>query len=115
MRERSVRGAFRKRLRKAPGQIMVLTARARKFRRVVSTRMPTRWGVFQILGFELKFLNGSRRVETALAIIMGDLAEGAPLLRIHSQCLTSEALGSLRCDCGEQLEMAMRAIAEEGR
>jgi 3,4-dihydroxy-2-butanone 4-phosphate synthase/GTP cyclohydrolase II len=67
------------------------------------------------LGFERKDLNGSRRVETALAIIMGDLTEGAPLLRIHSQCFTSEALGSLRCDCGEQLEMAMRAIAEEGR
>ena len=56
-----------------------------------------------------------RRVETALAIVMGDLTEGVPLLRIHSQCFTGELLGSLRCDCRDQLEMAMQAIAEEGR
>src|SRR5258705_2578294 len=46
---------------------------------------------------------------------MGDVRQGTPLLRIHSQCFTSEVLGSLRCDCGDQLEIAMRAIAEEGR
>ncbi|HST12349.1 MAG TPA: 3,4-dihydroxy-2-butanone-4-phosphate synthase [Terriglobales bacterium] len=84
-------------------------------RRVVSTQLPTRWGVFQTIGFEQETPNSSQRVETALAIIMGDLTEGTPLLRIHSQCFTGEVLGSLRCDCGEQLEMAMRAIAEEGR
>ncbi|MBV9924277.1 MAG: hypothetical protein JOZ96_04485 [Acidobacteria bacterium] len=50
--------------------------------------------------------DGSRRVETALAL--GDLTEDAPLLRIHSQCFTGEVLGSLRCDCGEQMEIAMR-------
>lgn len=55
------------------------------------------------------------RVETAVAIVMGDLTEGVPLLRIHSQCFTGELLGSLRCDCHDQLEMAMQAIAEEGR
>ena len=59
--------------------------------------------------------NGSRRVETALAMVLGDLTEGAPLMRIHSQCFTGEVLGSLRCDCNDQLEIAMRAIAEEGR
>jgi len=60
-------------------------------------------------------LDGSRRVETALAMILGNVTEGAPLLRIHSQCFTGEVLGSLRCDCNEQLEIAMQAIAEEGR
>src|SRR6476620_3695830 len=84
-------------------------------RKVVSTRMPTKWGLFQALGFEREILNGTRRIETALALVLGDLTEGAPLLRIHSQCLTGESLGSLRCDCNEQLEIAMRAIAEEGR
>lgn len=84
-------------------------------RRVVSTRMPTRWGTFQTLGFERKWSNGSARVETALAIVLGDVRQGTPLVRIHSQCFTSEVLGSLRCDCREQLEIAMRAIAEEGR
>src|SRR3954467_15318374 len=84
-------------------------------RQVVSTRMPTRWGMFRMLGFEREILNGTRRIETALALVLGDLTEGAPLLRIHSQCLTGEVLGSLRCDCNDQLEAAMRAIAEEGR
>jgi 3,4-dihydroxy-2-butanone 4-phosphate synthase/GTP cyclohydrolase II len=84
-------------------------------RQVVSTRMPTRWGLFRTLGFEREILNGTRRIETALALVLGDLTEGAPLLRVHSQCLTGEVLGSLRCDCNDQLEVAMRAIAEEGR
>jgi GTP cyclohydrolase II len=83
--------------------------------RIASARMPTRWGTFDVVGFERDVSNGTRRVETALAIVMGDLTEGVPLLRIHSQCFTGEMLGSLRCDCHDQLEMAMQAIAEEGR
>ena len=94
---------------------MKRAAQAETLRRLVSTRMPTRWGTFQTLGFERKLSNGSARVETALAIVLGDVRQGTPLLRIHSQCFTSEVLGSLRCDCREQLEIAMRAIAEEGR
>src|SRR5262249_20344338 len=82
--------------------------RGTMIRRVVSTRMPTKCGPFQTLGFERDILVGSRRVESALAIVMGDLTEGAPLLRIHSQCFTGEVLGSLRCDCNDQLQMAMR-------
>src|SRR5689334_23533865 len=93
---------------------MKRAAQVETLRRVVSTRLPTRWGTFQTLGFERKFSNGSARVETALAIVMGDVTQGTPLVRIHSQCFTSEVLGSLRCDCREQLEIAMRAIAEEG-
>ena len=85
-------------------------------RQIVSTRIPTKWGpVFQVLGFERDVSNGSRIVESALAIALGDLTACAPLLRIHSQCFTGEALGSLRCDCRDQLEIAMEAIAEEGR
>jgi len=83
--------------------------------RIASTRMPTMWGMFDAIGFERDISNGTRRVETALALVMGDLTEGVPLLRIHSQCFTGEVLGSLRCDCHDQLEMAMQAIAEEGR
>jgi GTP cyclohydrolase II len=83
--------------------------------RVASTRMPTKWGMFSAIGFERQISNGSRRAETALAIVLGDLTGGAPLLRIHSQCFTGEVLGSLRCDCNDQLEMAMKAIAAEGR
>jgi GTP cyclohydrolase II len=83
--------------------------------RIASTRMPTKWGMFEAIGFERDISNGTQRVETALAMVMGDPTEGVPLLRIHSQCFTGEVLGSLRCDCHDQLEMAMQAIAEEGR
>src|SRR5438270_147116 len=71
--------------------------------RIASARMPTRWGMFEAIGFERDISNGSQGVETALAIIMGDPTEGVPLLRIHSQCFTGEMLGSMRCDCHDQL------------
>lgn len=79
-------------------------------RSVISTRLPTKSGLFQLVGFEREL---SGKLETALALILGDFTQGAPLLRIHSQCFTGEVLGSLRCDCREQLEIAMAAIAEE--
>src|SRR4051794_33563983 len=91
------------------------TAQVGALWRIVSTRMPTKWGMFDVIGFERDISNGTQRVETALAIVMGDLTVGTPLLRIHSQCVTGELLGSLRCDCRDQLKMAMQAIAEEGR
>jgi 3,4-dihydroxy-2-butanone 4-phosphate synthase/GTP cyclohydrolase II len=84
-------------------------------RRVVSTTLPTRWGVFRAVGFERLRADRSRRIESALAVILGDVSQGTPLLRVHSQCVTGEVLGSLRCDCREQLEIAMAAIASEGR
>src|SRR5258706_11154893 len=93
----------------------IMNAHIGNLRQILSTRLPTRWGVFQTLGFERQIINGSRRTETALAIVLGDLTDGPPLVRIHSQCFTGEALGSLRCDCNDQLELAMQAIAEEGR
>jgi GTP cyclohydrolase II len=83
--------------------------------RIASTHMPTRWGMFEAIGFEREVSNGTLRIETAVALVMGNVTEGIPLLRIQSQCFTGEILGSLRCDCREQLEMAMQAIAEEGR
>src|SRR6266446_8390717 len=92
-----------------------MNAHIGNLRQILSTRLPTRWGEFQTLGFERQIINGSRRTETALAIVLGDLTDGAPLVRIHSQCFTGEVLGSLRCDCNDQLELAMQAIADEGR
>jgi 3,4-dihydroxy-2-butanone 4-phosphate synthase/GTP cyclohydrolase II len=82
---------------------------------VVSTTLPTRWGGFRAVGFERRIEDPSRPIETALAVILGDVSQGTPLLRVHSQCVTGEVLGSLRCDCREQLEIAMAAIAKEGR
>ena len=82
--------------------------------RVATAQMPTKWGMFRAIGFEHAFANGTKAIETALAIVMGDLTQDAPLLRLHSQCFTGEALGSLRCDCCDQLSMALQAIAKEG-
>jgi GTP cyclohydrolase II len=82
--------------------------------RVANARMPTKWGMFNAAGFE-RAANVNAQIDTALAMLMGDLRGEAPLLRIHSQCFTGEGLGSLRCDCSDQLSTAMRAIAAEGR
>jgi 3,4-dihydroxy-2-butanone 4-phosphate synthase/GTP cyclohydrolase II len=90
------------------------TDQRRNVRRVACTHLPTKWGLFRAIGFELETYNGSRHVDTAVALVLGELNNDAPLVRIHSQCLTGDVLGSLRCDCGDQLELAMRAIAHEG-
>src|ERR1700721_464275 len=82
-------------------------------RQVATTELPTRWGVFRALGFEC-WHSGQRSPESALVLVLGDLSLQAPLVRIHSQCITGDVLRSLRCDCGEQLELAMEAIAAEG-
>jgi GTP cyclohydrolase II len=81
--------------------------------RVVSTHLPTVFGVFDLIGFERTNMAKGER-ETALVLTLGDLQGEAPLLRIHSQCLTGEVMGSLRCDCRGQLEVAMSTIAEQG-
>jgi GTP cyclohydrolase II len=70
--------------------------------------------MFEIVGYGRDISNSTRPIETALAIGVGDVTEGVPLLRLHSQCFTAEVLGSLRCDCRDQLEIAMQTIAEEG-
>jgi len=93
-------------------------AQNRGIRRIVSTHLPTIFGVFDLIGFERAGFDranvAKRERETALVMALGDLQDGVPLLRIHSQCLTGEVLGSLRCDCRGQLEVAMSTIAEEG-
>jgi GTP cyclohydrolase II len=73
---------------------------------------PTEYGNFRIHGFEWETAEGR---EEAVAVTMGDLQAAPPLLRIHSQCLTGDVFHSLRCDCREQLEIALAAIAQEGR
>lgn len=71
--------------------------------------------MFRIYGFRGKFgVDGAQRVEEAVALVMGDVHSAPPLVRIHSQCLTGDVFGSLRCDCRQQLEMALAMIAEEG-
>lgn len=82
---------------------------------IASADFPTRWGLFRIYGFRGESgSDGNRRVEEAVALVMGDIHSAPPLVRIHSQCLTGDVFHSLRCDCGQQLEMALAKIAEEG-
>lgn len=78
--------------------------------RVVEAKMPTKYGEFTIYGFENK-LNGEHHV----ALVKGNIdSNKAILTRVHSECLTGDALGSSRCDCGQQYDLAMKKIAEEG-
>lgn len=78
---------------------------------VTKTDMPTRYGHFTAYGYVNK-LNGEHHV----ALVKGEVGEGENLLcRVHSECLTGDTFGSLRCDCGQQLHAAMRQIEEEGR
>ena len=88
-----------------------------KVKRVAEAELPTQWGRFRIHGFE-GVVPGEPRVDTAVALVMGDVSSTggiAPLLRIHSQCLTGDVLGSLRCDCRQQLEKALSMIAADGK
>jgi GTP cyclohydrolase II len=86
-------------------------------KKVAEADFPTRWGAFRILGFEgtLPVTAGDKgKVDGLVALVMGDLKAAPPLVRIHSQCLTGDVFGSLRCDCRLQLELALTRIAEEG-
>ena len=78
---------------------------------VANTKMPTSYGEFRAYGYINK-LNGEHHI----ALVKGDISDGKDLLvRVHSECLTGDAFGSQRCDCGEQFAAAMRQIKEEGR
>ncbi len=92
-------------------------------RQVADADFPTRWGRFRIHGYEgvpePRQSNGTaamdrKRVESAVALTMGDLNITPPLVRIHSQCLTGDVFHSLRCDCHDQLHLALGMIAAEG-
>jgi GTP cyclohydrolase II len=98
-------------------------------KKIAEADFPTRWGDFRILGFEgTQTIAQSREdspangvgngekgeTEGLVALVMGDINVAPPLVRIHSQCLTGDVFGSLRCDCRLQLELALRRIAQEG-
>jgi GTP cyclohydrolase II len=101
-------------------------------RKVAEANFPTRWGQFRIYGFEGDFENlldnvsaeeadhlaregkAERRTEGAIAVVMGDIHSAPPLVRIHSQCLTGDVFHSMRCDCRQQLELALSMITHAG-
>ena len=92
--------------------------------KIADADFPTRWGHFRILGFEGIVENPAAcndnipapaiRTESAVALVMGDIHSASPIVRIHSQCLTGDVFHSLRCDCRQQLELALATIAEAG-
>ena len=91
-------------------------------KKLADADFPTLWGHFRILGFEGvldhplpcndKLPTPATRLESAVALVMGDIHSTPPLVRIHSQCLTGDVFHSLRCDCRQQLELALAQIAE---
>ena len=81
-------------------------------KQIASANFPTRWGQFRIYGFRLEPVQNGKP-EEAVALVMGDIHSAPALVRVHSQCLTGDVFGSLRCDCRQQLEMALAMIAEE--
>ena len=93
-------------------------------RQVAEADLPTRWGSFRILGFEGELESPEpcregmptppNKIEDAVALVMRDVHPVAPIVRIHSQCLTGDVFHSLRCDCRLQLELALARIAEAG-
>jgi len=95
-------------------------------KKVADAEFPTRWGAFRILGFEGRLPAPRRKgrpaqasaaqsqIEGVVALVMGDIHAAPPMVRIHSQCLTGDVFGSLRCDCRLQLELALKRIAQEG-
>ncbi|AGB17776.1 bifunctional 3,4-dihydroxy-2-butanone-4-phosphate synthase/GTP cyclohydrolase II [Thermoanaerobacterium thermosaccharolyticum] len=78
-------------------------------RRVAEAHLPTKYGDFNIIGYE-EILTGKEHV----ALVRGELTEEPTLVRVHSECLTGDIMGSLRCDCGDQLHAAMERIGKEG-
>ncbi|HVD31742.1 MAG TPA: bifunctional 3,4-dihydroxy-2-butanone-4-phosphate synthase/GTP cyclohydrolase II [Methylomirabilota bacterium] len=88
-------------------------AQERLVERVATAKLPTEYGEFTVHGYRAKV--GNTEAEH-VALTMGDVASGQPVLvRVHDECLTGDTFHSVRCDCGEQLEVAMKRIAEEGR
>ena len=79
--------------------------------RATVVNLPTKYGEFKAYSYKSKISN-----ENHLALVKGEISDGEPVLvRVHSECLTGDVFGSMRCDCGDQLEIAMKRIASEGR
>jgi GTP cyclohydrolase II len=87
---------------------------------IADAKLPTRWGDFRILGFEGHLAADAtpgpqgKLVDEAVVLVMGDVHGKAPIVRVHSQCLTGDVFHSLRCDCRQQLELALDTISAHG-
>jgi 3,4-dihydroxy 2-butanone 4-phosphate synthase / GTP cyclohydrolase II len=83
----------------------------RLVQKVAEAKFPTKYGDFTIMAYK-----STVDADEHVALVVGDVADGKPVLvRVHSECVTGDVLGSLRCDCGDQVQMSMKMIAKEGR
>ena len=90
--------------------IRVRRAREKLVERIAEADLPTKWGRFRIIAYDVKFEN-----QQPIVLVMGDTSGvTAPLVRLHSSCFTGDLLDSLRCDCGDQLHLALEMIGREG-
>src|SRR5271165_5069737 len=106
---------FRLRLKTMTPAVIISTDSLLMLSKIAEANFPSRFGHFRIFGFEGQY---GADVQECVVLRMGDLspaAAGAPLVRIHSECLTGDVFHSLRCDCRSQLELALNLIAGEGR
>src|ERR1700678_227379 len=88
-----------------------------ELKQIADVCLPTRWANFRVLAFEGMQADSETKeehIETALALVLGDIHCSPPIVRIHSQCATGDVFHSLRCDCHDQLHLALRLIAGEG-
>lgn len=88
-----------------------------RLKEIAAVNLPTQWAEFRLLAFEAtqdESKAGKIKKEIALVLILGDIHTRPPFVRIHSQCATGEVFHSLRCDCRDQLDLALQAIAQEG-
>ena len=83
--------------------------------KIVEVGFPTYWAEFRLMAFEgFDLRNQRKNPETLLALVLGDLQGTLPIVRIHSQCTTGDVFHSLRCDCHDQLHLALESIASHG-
>lgn len=88
-----------------------------QLKQIADINFPTRSATYRLHAFETvktDVMGPEPKIETALALVLGDIYGTPPLVRIHSQCATGDIFHSLRCDCHDQLQLALRTIAEEG-
>ncbi len=91
-----------------------------RIEKIAEAKLPTQWGDFRIIGFEGHLAPDAtpgpqgKLVEEAVVLVLGDVHEQPPIVRVHSQCLTGDVFHSLRCDCRQQLELALDTISAHG-
>lgn len=93
------------------GECLSLTT----IKQIADVLFPTHWADFRLMAFEsIHADRDAKEVETALALTLGDIHRTPPMVRLHSQCTTGDVFHSLRCDCHDQLHLALRVIAAQG-